>query len=320
MHPLLSLEEHFFSTSSPPALQALYSEQLRHIPTLLPKLTSLSTLRLADMDAGGIQLQVISHAPGLSAYPDACIAANNQLASAITDHPTRFAGLAVLPMSDPILAASEFRRAVTELKFVGALVDNHASGHFYDGNEYDIFWQAAEELRVPVYLHPTWTEEMGRYEGNYGTGAARSLASSGMGWHTETGMHFLRLFASGLFDRRPGLKVVLGHFGEGVSFWLERVGELSKRWGEFGRGFTTVWDENVWVTTSGVWGMAAMRCVLGNTRVERVLYSVDYPFQKNEVGLKWMEELEASGLVSEEGLKGIAYENAESLLGIKMVT
>ncbi|KAK3291867.1 uncharacterized protein B0H64DRAFT_366299 [Chaetomium fimeti] len=323
--PLLTLEEHFFATPIPPGLEAQYSEQLQHIPDLLAKLTDLGARRLRDMDAGGIALQVVSHAPGLAEYGAAvCRDANDQLAEAVAaerGRGGRFAGFAVLPMGEPAEAAAELRRAVKELGFVGALVDNHCRGRFYDGEEYDVWWEAVEELDVPLYLHPTWaTEEMmGRYRGNFSEAAAVSMASSGFGWHSDTGLHVLRLFASGLFDRRPGLKIIIGHMGEMIPFMLQRIERLSQRsWGTFQRDFRTVYEENVWITTSGNWSLDPLRCILANTRLDHILYSVDYPFWSNESGLEWVQELEKSGLVDEEQLKAIAYGNAEKLLGVKL--
>jgi len=322
--PLIALEEHFFSALVPDALKLSYLEQLKHIPDVYDKLRDLSAQRLQDMSAGNISLQVISHAPGLH-DPGACRAANNELAGAVkADGPLkgRIAGLAVAPMGKPLLAAAELRRAVNELGFVGALVDNHFNGVFYDGPEYGPWWEAVEELDVPVYLHPTWpSDEMAlRYQGNFSNAAARSLGSSGLGWHTETGMHLLRLFASGLFDRRPRLKIILGHMGETIPFMLDRIQALSKRWGDIQRDFKTVYDENVWITTSGVWSIDPLRCILANTKLDHILYSVDYPFQRNEVGLEWMRELEHSGLVDKEQIQAIAFRNAERLLGIKAST
>ncbi|KAK0611041.1 hypothetical protein B0T14DRAFT_487660 [Immersiella caudata] len=322
--PLIALEEHFFSSSVPPSLTTLYSEQLKHLPNVHSNLLSLSTTRLSHMNSGGIALQIVSHAPGLSSCPpSASRAANDQLSTAITTSPSpgRLAGFATLCMDSPSSAASELHRAITSLNFVGALVDNTSStGAFFDGAEYDIFWEAAEKLDVPVYLHPTFPppDIAKRYEGNFSDAAAKSLASSGMGWHAETGMHVLRLFASGLFDRRPGLKVIVGHMGEMIPFMLDRICVLSRRWGEYKRDFRTVYRENIWITTSGVWSIDPMRCILANTPTDHILYSVDYPFQRNEVGLQFMRELEESGLVNGEQLEAIAHGNAEKLLRVTL--
>ncbi len=326
--PLITLEEHFFSSHVPSDLRLCYSEQLKHVPGVYDKLRDLGSLRLHDMDAGRVSLQIISHGPGLSS-PAACRAANDELAAAIQveearaggtalEGKSRFAGFAAAPMGHPDEAATELRRAVSTLGFVGALVDNHDNGRFFDGAGYDIFWAAAEELDVPVYLHPNWpSDDMApRYQGNFSDAAARSMGSSGLSWHTDTALHVLRLFASGLFDRRPRLKIIIGHMGETIPFMLQRIEVLSRRWGEFQRDFKTVYDENIWITTSGVWSLDPLRCILANTKLDHILYSVDYPFQKNEIGLEWMAELEQSGLVDEEQLHNIAYKNAEKLLGV----
>ncbi|KAK0648893.1 hypothetical protein B0T16DRAFT_409039 [Cercophora newfieldiana] len=315
--PLITLEEHFFSPSAPPSLTALYSEQLRHVPHLQSQLLSLTpTPRLTH----NITLSILSHAPGLSSSPDSVIrTANDTLFTAIAASPSHLAGFATLDMDSPPLAASELRRCITTLRFRGALVDNTTStGTFFDAPAYDIFWAAAEELNAPIYLHPTWAApaQLERYRGNFSEGAAQSMASSAFGWHSEVGLHVLRLYASGLFDRRPGVKLIIGHMGEMIPFMLDRIQTLSKRWGEYRRDFKTVYRENIWITTSGVWSIDPMRCILANTPIDHILYSVDYPFQRNEVGLEWIKELEASGLVDEEQLNAIAYRNAEKLLGV----
>lgn len=316
--PLITLEEHFFSTECISSFEAKYSEQLKHLPGLASKLQDLGELRLQDMNAGHVSLQAISHGPG-TLSPSQCRAANEQLATAVSKNKSRLAGFAVLPMEDPVIAAQELTRCVREHQFVGALIDNHVGGKYYDGEEYYPVFQAAQDLDVPIYLHPTWpSEDMApRYSGNFTSGTAASLGASGFGWHSETALHVLRLFASGLFDRFPKVQIIVGHFGEMLPFMLQRVCDLSLRWGKFKRPFKQVWDENIWITTSGVWSIDPMACILRNTKIERILYSVDYPFAKNEKGLSWFEELERSGLVGKEDLERIAFKNAEKLLGVK---
>lgn len=147
-----------------------------------------------------------------------------------------------------------------------------------------------------------------------------SLLASSWNWHSEVALHVFKLFAAGLFDRFPRLKIVIGHFGEMIPFMLQRLEQLSPRWGERQRNFRIVYDENLWITTSGVWSLDPLRCILANTRKERILFSVDYPFARNEWGKKWMEDLRESGLVTEEELLMIAYKNAEKLLGLRVMT
>ncbi|ETN41432.1 uncharacterized protein HMPREF1541_03368 [Cyphellophora europaea CBS 101466] len=321
--PLITLEEHFLAATftDDPSGDDKYTEQLKHIPGLSEKLTDLDNIRIHHMDAGHVSFQVISHCPGAKTVAQ-CRAANDQLAHAIEKHPERFAGFAALDVSVPAAAAAELRRCVTELGFRGTLVDSHTpEGAYFDGPAYDVLWEAAQQLDVPIYIHPTWaTDEQIQllYAGEtIPQAATTSMSSSGFGWHADVATHFLRLFAAGVFDRFPKLKIILGHFGETLPFMVERVGALSKRWGTYTRDFRQVWRENVWVTTSGVWGLAPMACLLRNTSVRRILYSVDYPFAKNEDGLTWWGELVDSGLLSEDALELVAHGNAEELLGVK---
>jgi predicted TIM-barrel fold metal-dependent hydrolase len=318
--PLIALEEHYFSKAAMDTLDDKMVEQFKFIPGLREKLTDADQLRLSEMDKGKVSLQVISHACVAGAPPAwVCREGNDQLAHDIKSNPERFAAFAVLPMSDPQECARELERTVKQHGFVGAMIDNHVHGKYYDGDEYDVFWKMAEDLDVAIYLHPTWpSDNMNpQYSGNFSDGARRSLGASGWGWHTETGLHILRLFAAGLFDKFPKLKIIIGHFGEMLPFQLQRICNLSVRWSDNKRKLKQVWDENIWITTSGVWSLDPLRCILGNTKIDRILFSIDYPFAKNEEGLKWIEELEQSGLVTQEQLEMIAYRNAEELLKVK---
>lgn len=316
--PLITLEEHYISRAVANSRDAEYVEQLKNIPGLQDALSDLGDSRLESMNKNKVSLQVVSHAPGKITAEHAR-QANDQLAAAVKEHPSRFAGFAVLPVSDPEESARELERVVQQYGFVGALCDNHVDGKYFDGDEYDVMWRMFEALDVPLYIHPTWpSDDMNpRYAGNFSTGAKLSLGGSGWGWHSEVGLHTLRLFAAGVFDKFPKLKIIIGHFGEMIPFMLDRICQLSVRWGERQRKFKQVWDENIWLTTSGVWSLDPLRCILANTKIDHILYSVDYPFAKNEWGLDWITELEQSGLVTQAQLEAIAYKNAEKLLRIK---
>lgn len=186
--PSITLEEHFTSK----AADKFYGPVASVFgPALGAKLTSLSTTRIADMDAGGVGRQILSHTPFAKAPPpELCVAINDELYAAVSAHPDRFTGFASLPMTEPRAAAEELRRAVNDLHFVGALVDTHSDGVWYDGSEWDVVWEAAQELDVPIYLHPCFaSEEMMRtnYRGNYSEDVAISLGAFVFGWHVETG-------------------------------------------------------------------------------------------------------------------------------------
>lgn len=270
------------------------------------------------MDAGGVNFQVISHGP-LDAPASICIQANNELAEAISKNPTRLAGFATLPMGEPVAAAAELERCVKTLGFVGTLVDSHFEGEHYDDEKFWPVFEKAQELDVPVYIHPTFASEemMGYFKGNYADDVAVALSAFGWGWHSDTGLHVLRLFAAGVFDRFPRLKIVIGHMGELLPFQLERIFPQSERWGKRERGLREVWMESIWVTTSGMFSLAPLACLLQTTSVDHVLYSVDYPFSSNEKGKAFVEEIEKSGLLKGEDMEKFAYKNAESLLKVK---
>jgi predicted TIM-barrel fold metal-dependent hydrolase len=266
---------------------------------------------------------------------------NNPAAAAAAPHARFFRGLAVLPMASPRRAADELRRCVRELGLVGAMVDNHVErvdgdgdggddddddaaatrggvrGErvFYDREAFACVFEAAQELDVPIYLHPMFpTASLAQtYEGNYIDGAALSMASSGWGWHSECGLHVLRLFAAGVFDRFPKLKIIVGHFGEMLPFMVDRIAQLSVRWGKRDRDFSTVWKENIWITTSGVWSIDPMAMIKRNTPVDKTMFSIDTPFAKAEDGKKFWEELQASNMYSSEEMDDIGWKNAARL-------
>ncbi|KAL1860369.1 hypothetical protein Daus18300_009282 [Diaporthe australafricana] len=317
--PIITLEEHFMSTAAENSL-GKNDEAMKHIPGLWDKFTEIGPLRLKNMDAGQVTMQVISHGPG-DLTPEQCREANGQLARAVRAYPKRFAGFAVLPMDHPREAATELRRTCSEAKFLGALVDSHTeAGTYYEGPEYDVLWEAACELDVPIYIHPTWPSE--NLFNTYRSEAipeqvSASIAAFGFGWHSDVAVHVLRLHAGGVFDRFPKLKIVIGHFGEMIPFTLQRIERISSHWGKT-RSFRQVWDENIWLTTSGNWALDPLACILRNTKKDRIMYSVDYPFGSNEDGLKWLEELEGSGLVTDEELKGIRWKNASRLLKVEV--
>lgn len=322
--PLITLEEHWYSDAVFNSFESPMKRKFGDWPGLLDKLFDSHEIRLKDMDQGNIALQVISHCLSEDPSPSVCQAGNDQLAKEISKSAQtkkRFAAFAILPLAEPEAAAAELERSVTELGFVGALVDHKTQKGFCDGSEYDVLWSKAQELDVPIYLHPAWpTEEMFRnsYVGNYSLQSTGALASSMWGWHSEVGLHILRLHCAGVFDKFPRLKLIIGHFGEMMPFMLQRIHNNEARMGERKRPFKEVWDENIWITTSSVWSLDPMRCILGNTKIDHILYSVDYPFSSNEAGLKWFKELEGSGLLTNDQLEMVAYKNAEKLLKISL--
>lgn len=311
--PLVTLEEHYVSDH----IRTDKDHYASFPPPLIQKLESLGEQRLKDMDAGNVKLQIISHGP-LNASPSSCREANDELATACQRNPGRFQGFAMLPMASPDAAADELARCVKEHGFVGALINDHLNGTFYDDSKFWPVFARAEELDVPIYIHPTFAadEWMPRYKGNYPDKAAFSMSIAGWGWHSETGLHVLKLWASGLFDKHPKLKIIIGHMGEMLPFQLDRIFPMSAMWADNKRDLKTVWNENFWITTSGMFSLAPLSCLLQMCKIDRILYSVDYPFSTNEKGLKFIEEVEKSGMVSEDDLALICSGNAKKLLKV----
>lgn len=172
-------------------------------------------------DAGNIAMQVLSENPVGYSPPANCTAANDALAKAITNYPTRFAAFTTLPMEEPAAAAVELERCVTDLGFVGALIAAHMNnGSYFDTSAFYPLWETAERLNVPIYLHPAFPlpdeAKEAYYGGNYTAMQQFGLSTFMWGWHQEVGLHFLRLVAAGVFDMFPRLKMVLGHDGEMV--------------------------------------------------------------------------------------------------------
>lgn len=328
-YPTITVEEHWLSQSVRDFYVAKGAQDPYDEGGLIGGLTStlmeFGGTRLQSMDKGSIDLQVVSHAPNTLALDIAtCIKVNNELDGLTKIRPGRFAGFATLPMADPKAASKELHRCVRELGFVGALIDSNCEGRFYDDPYFWPVFEAAEELDVPIYLHPSPNEQTKHllYDGHYPESVAETLSQYAWGWHNETAVHFLRLFAAGLFDRYPRLKLVMGHLGEMLPFQLDRVEAISSRqWPLLGvkleRQLRQVWDENVWITTSGMFFMAPMATVLRQCKPDRIIYSVDYPFGRTEAGLKFLKELKSEGLVADDLLEGIAYRNAEKLFKLE---
>lgn len=315
--PLITLEEHFYSEA---ARNWDSGEDLIGIKYAFPTPFDVEE-RLKDMDAGAVTLQVISHAPTPGSAPiEICRKANNELKSAVQGSKGRFAGFAMIPMNEPAAAAKELERCVKTLGFVGALVNNHEKGRFYDDGEFRPIFSQFQTLDVPIYLHPTVPDPgMAKGYGNYPDVVAHGLDTYCWGWHSETGVHILRLFASGLFDQYPRLKVIIGHMGEMLPFMLDRiVGFTRMQWPHRRRDLRTVWEENIYITTAGMFSVAPMACLLRVCQIEHILYSVDYPFSSNEEGKEFMDELAESGLCSKTEMDKIGFGNAEALLGVKV--
>jgi len=284
------------------------------------ELADLGDARLADMDASGITVQVLSVAgPGADLVPgqagvDLARAYNDALAEACVRHPTRYRGFAHLPLLDPEKAADELERCVRQLGFHGVLVNGATDGRFLDDPAFEPILAKAEALDLPIYLHPgipTQSVRNAYYDnlpGNFGF----TLALSAWGWHVDTAIHILRLVLSGALDRHPGLKIVIGHMGEALPFMLDRIDETTsaEARSRLNRSVRQTILDQVWITTSGFFTMVPFMAALMSFGVDRILFSVDYPFASNARARAFLDTLP----VSPSDRAKIAHGNADRLL------
>ncbi|MFZ0021103.1 MAG: amidohydrolase family protein [Acetobacteraceae bacterium] len=284
------------------------------------ELADLGDTRLADMDASGITVQVLSVAgPGADLAPgqagiDLARAYNDALAEACARHPDRYRGFAHLPLLVPKAAADELQRAVKDLGFVGVLVNGATDGRFLDDPIFEPVLARAEALDAPIYLHPGIPAEAVRaayYDGLPGN-FSFSMALPAWGWHADTAIHTLRLVLSGALDRHPGLKIVIGHMGEALPFMLDRIDETTAATAKthLRRSVRQTILDQVWITTSGFFTMVPFMAALMSFGVDRIMFSVDYPFASNARARAFLDALPVSPTDREK----IAHGNADRLL------
>ncbi len=281
-------------------------------------------LWLEDMDRCGIETMVLSLTqPGIQGIPDRAMAVetakrmNDDLAKILAAHPDRFAGFAAVALQDVRAAGDELERAVSRLGFKGALINGYSNigdmntAQYLDEPPVWDFWARVEELGVPVYLHPRspLLSQRRIYEGY------PVLADSPWGFAAETAVHTLRLILSGLFDRFPRLRIILGHLGEGLPFFLPRVEHRLRHMSAELRGrqlkpVTLYLRENFYVTTAGHFRTQALIDTLLEIGPDRLLYSVDYPYETAQEQSDWFDSLP----ISDTDRRKIGRENALQLL------
>jgi len=278
--------------------------------------------RLKSMDAAGITVQVLSvSGPGADLVPGAegiAIAAeiNDHLAAAVARHPDRFAGFAALPMQSPDAMPAELVRAVKQLGFVGAMVNGTTEGRFLDDPRYDGLLAAAVELDVPIYIHPHIPPEPVRlaYFSNLPEGAGRVLETAGWGWHSETAVHLLRMVLAGTLDKHPKLRLIIGHMAEMLPMMMARIDAVFKAdIDHLKRPVTQAIHDQVWITTSGIFDQPPFIAALQTFGIDRIMFSVDYPYAPNAAGRKFLDNV----ALSPADKKKLNHGNADALLKLK---
>lgn len=285
---------------------------------LVKKMIDLGEGRLRDMDATGIDQQLLLlTAPGVQVFDVATAnslaeSTNDQLAGAIQKNTSRFAGLAAIAPQDPATAAKELERAMKKLGLKGAVINSHTKGEYLDEPKFWEIFEAAEALNAPIYIHPREPSPQ-LLQPFLKRGMERAL----YGFGVEVGLHTLALITSGVFDRFPDLKIVIGHAGEALPYLLYRIDYMQSRnrksfMPELKLRPSDYMKRNIYITTSGVpWGPAIRfsQNVLG---VDRVLYAMDYPYQFNAEEVIMIDELP----ISADDKKKLFQLNAERVFSL----
>ena len=295
----ITLEEHFSTPDLQKAIEEVRPGGTRD-PALKARLLDLGQGRLADMDEGGVDIQVLSLAASgfevLKSAQATAVAgdANDRVADAVRKYPQRFAAFANLNLKDPQHAAKELDRCIRQLYFRGAIVHGTTGGGFLDNACFLPFWEAANSLGVPVYLHPAPPPAAvsDTYYAGLPDGCGQPLSMNAWGWHTETGLHVLRLILSGLFDRFPAQQVIIGHMGEDLPYSLARAASvLTPVAKHLKRPLHEYFHNNIHVTTSGYFTVEPFACALEIVGIDRLLYSIDYPFSAVTKGQAFLDLL-----------------------------
>ena len=286
---------------------------------LIDQLLDIGDSRIAEMDAAGIDVQALSLTRGIENIEDEtealkfAVSSNDILAQAIKLRPTRFAGYAILPVSAPQRAADELERTVKEYGFKGAMIHGHSRGRYLDDRFFSPILERAQELGVPLYIHPTAPPEAvirTSYAGNYPKEVTGLLSIAGWGWHIETAIHVLRIILSGAFDNYPKLQIIIGHLGEGLPFMMPRVERMfPTEVTKLSRSLGSYLRENVHYTVSGFNFTSQFLDLLLQVGVDRIMFSTDHPYSSMKEARDFLDRLP----ISPSDKERIAHGNAERL-------
>ncbi|AXK81410.1 amidohydrolase [Pseudolabrys taiwanensis] len=291
-HAIIAVEEHYWD----PELSAYFAgAEGKRADEIERRLHDFEGDRIKDMDRANIQMQVLSHGAPSAQKLAADIAVplvqrvNDRLATAVASRPDRFAAFAALPTALPEAAADELQRCV-ELGFKGAMLHGLSNGEFLDLKKFWPIYARAEALDVPIYLHPSHPHPAvsEAYYKDYAVDFPM-IARPAWGYTVEAGTQAVRLVLSGVFERHPRLKIILGHLGESLPFQLWRIDQALSRPGQKSISFRDIFCNNFWVTTSGFFSTPALDCCIAELGTDRILFAVDWPFVPESLpAVAWM--------------------------------
>ena len=321
---LIGIEEHFLTTEVKDAWSAIGLEAADpsvafHGGPLEKRLVDLAEERLSLMDETGLDMQVLSlttpslHDLGPNSV-DLAHRANDAVAEAIARHPDRFQALATLPVAMPDEAAFELERCVRTLGFKGTMLCGRVGHRNLEHTDLLPIFQSAAALKAPILLHPRAPEKAVReaYYSGFSPQVDATFSCFGLGWHYDAGIQFLRLVLAGHFDRFPDLQVILGHWGELVLFYAERLANMDRVSG-LTHSIATYFRRNLYVTASGMFMPHYLEQTARIVGRDRLLFSTNYPYQYRPGG-NARRFLENCGL-DETEKRAFAHGNWERLTG-----
>lgn len=295
---IIALEEHLSSKTIGAAVAKTiqeaypYAQQFMHpapadAPSV-PDLFELGEKRIAELDDAGIDMEVVSYTnPTQWLTGDDAVTlakqANDTLSQAVKPYPDRFRAFATLPWNNPDAAADELRLTVKELGFVGTLISGRpqTGNVFLDDKIYDPIWQALTELDLPVYIHPNYTSKdaVNSYYTGLNDQFDTILSTYGYGWHYEAGIQVIRMILAGVFEKYPTLKVISGHWGEMVPYFLYRLDQMYKpEVTGLSDIISNIYKKHVWVSPSGLYDNDALRFCVNKLGIDQLVFSADWPY------------------------------------------
>jgi uncharacterized protein len=328
---VIGVEEHAWTADLRNALLDYGTDdtvlQLNARPEVDDRLRDVGEDRVAAMDEAAVDVQILSiSAPGTQALgaADARPLArdcNDYLADASRRYPDRFAALATLPTAHPAAAGAELERCVTRLNMVGAMLFPHTGTLPIDDDRFEPVFATAARLRVPIYLHPALPPQPVRdvYYRGFDDRVAMVLSSAGWGWHVDAGLAALRLILSGTFDRHPDLQLVLGHWGELLVPFADRVDLLSEVNLSLQRRVIDYIQQNIYVTAGGIYSHRMLTQAIDVMGPDRIMFAADHPYTGSHgrfAGAGGARSFVETAPIGPQDRERLAHGNAERLFGI----
>lgn len=330
---IIALEEHLSSKTIGAAVaktiqQAYpYAQQFMHPAPAdepsVPDLFELGEKRIAELDTAGIDMEIVSYTnPTQWLMGDEAVTlasqANDTLSEAMKPYPARFRAFATLPWNNPTAAAEELKRTANELGFVGTLISGRpqTGNVFLDNKIYYPIWDALTELDLPVYIHPNYTsiDAVNAYYTGLNDQLDTILSAYGYGWHYEAGMQVIRMILAGVFEKYPTLKVISGHWGEMVPYFLYRLDQMFKpEVTGLSDTISNIYKKHVWISPSGLYDNDALQFCVNKLGSDRLVFSADWPYVPMTDAKSFVDNAPLSATDKEK----FAYINAEQLLHIK---